>query len=262
MVRGCSLKSCKNRKNNVKRCFHSFPIKNEELSDKWTAAIRAGEGNDFVPNENTRICSLHFEPSAYSISTTVRRLLPNTVPTIFYPDCNENTSSVETNEITDMSLNDLHDSTMSADFITLENLINEEEIIKSDSLTENVFFDIEDFVPLKEDKATQTDFTSIAENCEFRKKCISLSRTIKQQRKKIEELQSKFTTLVRKNNAKNATLPPLISKNFSVVVKDAEQNELKAISILEQIMNYANAKKNDQKINSKPNNKTSSVHIE
>lgn len=45
-----------------KLTFHSFPINNEELCQKW---IRANPRQDFVPTKHSRLCSLHFKESDF-----------------------------------------------------------------------------------------------------------------------------------------------------------------------------------------------------
>ena len=42
--------------------FHSFPLHNKELCDRW---LRANPRKDFVPTKHSRLCSLHFTPSDF-----------------------------------------------------------------------------------------------------------------------------------------------------------------------------------------------------
>jgi len=42
--------------------FHSFPLHNKELCDRW---IRANPRKDFVPSKHSRLCSLHFKSSDF-----------------------------------------------------------------------------------------------------------------------------------------------------------------------------------------------------
>ncbi len=75
---------------------HSFPLNNAEVLAKWLRVIGR---KDFVPNEHTRICSLHFKPEDFqqerrdtnnyrsknyqSLKLTRKRLNPDAVPSIF-----------------------------------------------------------------------------------------------------------------------------------------------------------------------------------
>ena len=42
--------------------YHSFPIHNKELCQKW---VRANPRQDFVPTKHSRLCSLHFKASDF-----------------------------------------------------------------------------------------------------------------------------------------------------------------------------------------------------
>ena len=65
MVNKCAAFGCKSgykgheqRDQCVKITFHSFPLANKELCDRW---IRAISREDFTPSKHSRICSLHFK---------------------------------------------------------------------------------------------------------------------------------------------------------------------------------------------------------
>jgi len=73
MVNKCSAYGCRSgyrpTKTNVdvkgdseKITFHSFPLRNMELCDRWLRAIAR---RHFVPTKNTKLCSLHFAPSDF-----------------------------------------------------------------------------------------------------------------------------------------------------------------------------------------------------
>lgn len=222
-------------------------MRNEELRDKWTSAIREAEGYDFAPNENTKICSLHFEPSAYSISTTVRRLLPNKIPTIFFSQP-EKADEYTLTKIEEIQMDNQYDNDIDPAFIDFEiETLGSEQVNFESNHVSDVFFDIDDLVPIKVDRSTQTDFKKKTENSEFSIKCKRFNRIIKRQKQKIENLEAKIIDLVKKSESDSNSLSPLITKSLAVLVQSAEKNDVKAISILEQIMAYANEKKDSQK---------------
>lgn len=88
MVNICFIKSCPTRKNRKqvgnkselqKLSLHSPPL-NEQLRIKWERAL----GCTLPPQ--SKICSLHFKLSDYSISTSIKSiLLPGSVPSLFSP---------------------------------------------------------------------------------------------------------------------------------------------------------------------------------
>ncbi|KAG1673830.1 MFS-type transporter SLC18B1 [Nymphon striatum] len=90
--------------------FHKFPLKDPELIQRW---LRRLQRKNFVPTENSRLCSLHFDDSSFVLQTTdknkkragardfsqlsKRRLVINAVPSIF-PNCPSYMKSEFTNE--------------------------------------------------------------------------------------------------------------------------------------------------------------------
>ncbi|KAG1708496.1 THAP domain-containing protein 1 [Nymphon striatum] len=99
--------------------FHKFPLKDPELIQRW---LRRLQRKNFVPTENSRLCSLHFDDSSFVLQTTdknkkragardfsqlskrinlslmiLRRLVINAVPSIF-PNCPSYMKSEFTNE--------------------------------------------------------------------------------------------------------------------------------------------------------------------
>ena len=69
MVNKCSAYGCKsgytsNRQTDLQNrvTFHVFPLHNKELCDKW---VKANPRKDFIPNKNSRLCSLHFQPDDF-----------------------------------------------------------------------------------------------------------------------------------------------------------------------------------------------------
>jgi len=46
----------------VKITFHTYPINNKELCDKWN---RANPRQDFLPSKHSKLCSLHFKPTDF-----------------------------------------------------------------------------------------------------------------------------------------------------------------------------------------------------
>ncbi|KAJ4426098.1 hypothetical protein ANN_26907 [Periplaneta americana] len=49
-----------------------------------------------MPNKKSRVCSRHFKEADFSISTTLKRLLPNVVPSVFddFPKHKQNVSNI------------------------------------------------------------------------------------------------------------------------------------------------------------------------
>ena len=45
--------------------FHSFPDVTTDKGKMWIAKIRRDPGKEFVINNNTKVCSLHFTPDDY-----------------------------------------------------------------------------------------------------------------------------------------------------------------------------------------------------
>ena len=71
MVNKCAAYGCRSgyKKKDVgekggdeKVTFHSFPLQNKELCDRW---LRANPRKDFVPTKHSRLCSLHFTPNDF-----------------------------------------------------------------------------------------------------------------------------------------------------------------------------------------------------
>ena len=91
----CCVPFCKNEECKVTGVsFHQFP-NNEELREKWLKAIsRQGteKNSKWQPSKKSVVCSKHFENYCFSISTKNRRLLPNSIPSIFpeYPSYKQN----------------------------------------------------------------------------------------------------------------------------------------------------------------------------
>ena len=69
MVNKCSAYGCKsgyasvdNEKTTKGLSFHSFPLNNPDLCEKW---IRANPRDGFEPSKNSKMCSLHFLPTDF-----------------------------------------------------------------------------------------------------------------------------------------------------------------------------------------------------
>ena len=70
MVNKCSGFSCKSGYKSNKQVeslgprltFHSFPIHNKPLCEKW---LRANPRKDFIPSKHSKLCSLHFKPTDF-----------------------------------------------------------------------------------------------------------------------------------------------------------------------------------------------------
>ena len=67
--------------------FHAFPDVKTEKGKLWIAKIRHNPGRNFVVNQNTKVCSLHFTEDDYISGDAIRskrRVLKATAfPTIF-----------------------------------------------------------------------------------------------------------------------------------------------------------------------------------
>ena len=91
MVTSCCVVGCTNRKE--KGCtlsFHRFPMKNSELLQKW---IKAVSRQNWYPNEDTFVCSVHFTNDCYNVTTQRSRLKKDAFPSIFpteYPSYMQN----------------------------------------------------------------------------------------------------------------------------------------------------------------------------
>ncbi|XP_028302138.1 zinc finger and SCAN domain-containing protein 31-like [Gouania willdenowi] len=78
-VPGCSC----NAQKQPYLSFHSFPV-NGETRRKWVQAIRREEGPTFtIKTGSTYVCSRHFTPEDYVLGITVRRLKPDSIPSLF-----------------------------------------------------------------------------------------------------------------------------------------------------------------------------------
>ena len=69
MVNKCAAFGCKSGYKdhkqsdaNAKVTFHAFPLSNKQLCDRW---IRANPRKDFAPSKNSKLYSLHFQPSDF-----------------------------------------------------------------------------------------------------------------------------------------------------------------------------------------------------
>ena len=89
MVTSCCVVGCTNRRE--KGCtlsFHRFPMKNSELLQKW---IKAVSRQNWYPNEDTFVCSVHFTDDCYNVTAQRSRLKKDAFPSIFpkstHPTC-------------------------------------------------------------------------------------------------------------------------------------------------------------------------------
>lgn len=91
MVKYCAVFNCNNSSaNNVvdgKRVsFHMFPLKDEKLLKTWYIKMKR---DNFTANENSRICSAHFEDDCFQYQnfTNTRFLKQGAIPTLFPHKC-------------------------------------------------------------------------------------------------------------------------------------------------------------------------------
>ena len=87
MVVTCSVFGCKNRYyKGSNTTFHKYPLHNKELCEKWSHAVRKEK---FTPTKNSRVCSVHFLATDYSINKqlhdaeVIPRLKYNAIPSAF-----------------------------------------------------------------------------------------------------------------------------------------------------------------------------------
>ncbi|XP_025423124.1 THAP domain-containing protein 1-like [Sipha flava] len=79
----CVAYGCSNRyKSNSLIHFFRFPLNNEVTTKLWTDAIKR---KNFIPNQWSRICSVHFTDNDYQIRPDANRpiLKVNAVPSVF-----------------------------------------------------------------------------------------------------------------------------------------------------------------------------------
>ena len=69
MVNKCAAFGCKSGYKdhkqsdaNAKVTFHAFPLSNKQLCDRWN---RANPRKNFAPSKNSKLYSLHFQPSDF-----------------------------------------------------------------------------------------------------------------------------------------------------------------------------------------------------
>ena len=133
--------------------FHSFPLNNRELCDKW---VRANPRADFVPSKYSKICSRHFRESDFvqetqdSNATRRRRkhqatggkelfrrhLKPEAVPSIFENVPSYLNSTVTTPRQTSMASASRRRETEAAHFENLEESFIADDKISGLSLAE------------------------------------------------------------------------------------------------------------------------------
>lgn len=85
---GCCVPLCKSSHRSPGRiALHEFPV--TEVRNDWIrniSRLAAGPRQEpWVPNDRSKVCSLHFKPEDYREGVKLRRLKPDAVPTVF-PD--------------------------------------------------------------------------------------------------------------------------------------------------------------------------------
>ena len=78
MPNTCSAYKCTNRKEKGGKTFHSFPLHDKELTQKWVVAMKR---DAFLPNESSRLCNNHFKPNDSFFK--FKKLELNAVPSLF-----------------------------------------------------------------------------------------------------------------------------------------------------------------------------------
>lgn len=92
----CCVCGCENSRKNSVKSFFLFP-KNEKIREQWTARVRVTNGNSWMPEKNSIICSDHFTDDSFlrnrrlwtSLSLQMKRqnLKPGSLPTVFSSGC-------------------------------------------------------------------------------------------------------------------------------------------------------------------------------
>ncbi|XP_041029501.1 THAP domain-containing protein 5-like isoform X1 [Carcharodon carcharias] len=87
----CSALDCKNRfKKGSGITFHRFPISRPDLMAKWLKAVAR---ENWMPSPRATLCSDHFTKDCFEERNDRRHLKFSSIPTIFPPPKNKNTSS-------------------------------------------------------------------------------------------------------------------------------------------------------------------------
>ncbi|XP_075738986.1 THAP domain-containing protein 1-like [Rhipicephalus microplus] len=84
----CCVPFCESRQGKTSDVtFHEFPV--TEVGEKWSEVIsRKGAGNEvWLPNDRSKVCSVHFAPTNYKPGLKIKRLKADAVPSVFphYP---------------------------------------------------------------------------------------------------------------------------------------------------------------------------------
>ena len=83
MVTSCVAYGCTNRmKKGGNISFHRFPHNKPDLLQKWVQAVRR---QNWYPNKNSLICSVHFTESCFTVTpgNQCRQLHKNAIPSVF-----------------------------------------------------------------------------------------------------------------------------------------------------------------------------------
>lgn len=207
----CTSDSAKKDKNVT---FHVFP-KDPALKDKWKIAIsRQGDktGTLWLPSDFSRVCSLHFIQTDFSVSTTKKRLLPNTVPTIFlgYP-----TSKLKV-------VNERKKPPTRSSILPPKK--------KQKTCSTNDVSPPEDNVPFTKEIGTQASFPTSGNVHSKGRRSIRLRKCNYRLQERVNKLKRKLMELRAKNKPKETKL----NEKIRELQKNADNGELKASFLLEQ----------------------------
>lgn len=238
----CCVPLCKSNQN--KECdfsFHCFP-QDEGLRKKWCVAI-SREGDKprtlWTPNKKSRVCSRHFKEADFSISTTLKRLLPNVVPSVFddFPKHKQNVSNISRRNkrrITEV-VNNIHPAKK-----------NKPNVEHSTSAFNEANVSIEEIYEAhKKTIATQCSIESkkIPKAITLQRK--KITRTIRKQnqligklRQTICNLKSKLWSLQKQNEKEEQG----IEKQLTKIKEAAKEGSLKASFLTEQIQAFGKQK--------------------
>ncbi|XP_063239296.1 uncharacterized protein LOC134540457 [Bacillus rossius redtenbacheri] len=220
----CCVPNCtsESSKCDKKVTFHTFPIQTE-LKDRWRTAIsRQGKtaGSLWSPSSSSRVCSLHFRTSDFSISTTRKRLLPNVVPTLFqgYPLHKQS----KLPKRSPASRSDVSPQ-IKRKKVCIQNENKELAFLSEDKIeVKEVGIQVSSFFPCR------PKLTAIKHKYKLVKQSNGrLIQTVSRLRKQIKELK-------KENNGKNNKHLEKIEK----IEKDGKNGNLKALFLLEQIDSY------------------------
>ena len=229
----CCVPLCKNEDSKgIGVSFHKFPT-NEDLREKWLKVIsRQGPEKNSIwqPSKKSVVCSQHFDYSCFSISTTNRRLLPNSVPTIFpgYPSYKQTkTENPHRKRNYQKAFFESHGSSGSLPLPAPEGTIAPAVDI-ANSVSTEVEAGVQVDMPCKSSRSTNRNAGKYYSRAIARK-----NKTIARLRAENIVLRAKLQTRNKKSEA---------DKLYRSLVSASEAKNMKAIFLLEQLKAFGKNK--------------------